>query len=339
MSIQDLPENIFKISVIEDPSHLNTIYSKWLSLYNQDISCTPFQSPDWIISWCRYFVKGSIHLIKISTDDNLVCIAPCYIYYGGGRRELKFLGSGNTDYMYLLIKKGYEEKISSLFYDYIFSVKNKFDEVFLQNIPPAEMNVKLKKFYIETEPYPVLYLPKDFNTYLSKISRNFINNIKRNLRQLEETGELTFQTAEENELDEYLDQLFDLHGKSWNERDAPGVFGDKETRNFHKTAVENLHRNNSVKLFRLTLDRKPIALLYMLVKDKTYYYYISGFSPEYKKYSPGSVILYKIIEEAFRLGIRKIDFLKGSEAYKYRWGAVDTHVYTLFLNRQELISL
>jgi CelD/BcsL family acetyltransferase involved in cellulose biosynthesis len=339
MLIEDLPESILKLNVIEDISGLSSIYPSWQELYKQDVNSTPFQSPDWIIPWCSYFINEKIHLISISDREELISIAPFYIFEQNGKKELKLIGTGNTDYNFPLIKKSYHREVFDLLNNYIYSIKEQFDNIYLEGIPET-----LKKFFPNyklfkiTEPYPTLQVQGNFSSYINNLSGKFIGNIRRSCRQLEEMGELLFQSAGTDELDEYMEQLFILHERSWNERESSGVLKDKKTQDFHKEAVKNLFRNKSVRLFRLTLNKEPIASLYMLTKEDTYYYYIGGFAPEYKKFSPGSVILYKIIEEAFKYGINKIDFLRGGEAYKYKWGAADTYVYILFLNRQELIS-
>ncbi len=53
------------------------------------------------------------------------------------------------------------------------------------------------------------------------------------------------------------------------------------------------------------------------------FYYLGGFDPALRAASPGAVLLARVAEEAIRSGLRRLDFLRGREAYKYAWGAVD----------------
>jgi CelD/BcsL family acetyltransferase involved in cellulose biosynthesis len=49
------------------------------------------------------------------------------------------------------------------------------------------------------------------------------------------------------------------------------------------------------------------------------------YAPEFRKFSPGHILFFKIIEEAFERGIRKFDFGAGEAKYKSRYG---TGIYT-----------
>jgi CelD/BcsL family acetyltransferase involved in cellulose biosynthesis len=49
--------------------------------------------------------------------------------------------------------------------------------------------------------------------------------------------------------------------------------------------------------------------------------------------SPGTQIVAHAIEEAVREGAEEFHFLRGGEAYKYAWGAVDRQNTALTLRR------
>jgi CelD/BcsL family acetyltransferase involved in cellulose biosynthesis len=52
-------------------------------------------------------------------------------------------------------------------------------------------------------------------------------------------------------------------------------------------------------------------------------YYQLGWSPEWRSYSLGSVLVGHAILWARAQGLRTFDFLRGRDEYKYRFGAVD----------------
>ena len=52
-------------------------------------------------------------------------------------------------------------------------------------------------------------------------------------------------------------------------------------------------------------------------------YYLGGFDPAHRQRSAGTLAIAALIEEAARRGARTFDLLRGSEPYKYRFGAVD----------------
>jgi len=60
-------------------------------------------------------------------------------------------------------------------------------------------------------------------------------------------------------------------------------------------------------------------------------YYLSGLDPAFQRLSPGTVMIGHAIEEAVRAGASGFDFLRGKEAYKYKWGAKDRPTYRCVL--------
>jgi hypothetical protein len=53
------------------------------------------------------------------------------------------------------------------------------------------------------------------------------------------------------------------------------------------------------------------------------YCYIGGFEPDLAVFSPGTLLLAHAIDAAIAAGRLEVDFLRGAEPYKYRFGARD----------------
>jgi len=65
------------------------------------------------------------------------------------------------------------------------------------------------------------------------------------------------------------------------------------------------------------------------VYDHTLYLYNAAYDNRYAQVSPGIVAIAMCIEDAIKRGIRRFEFLRGNETYKYRFGGRDHHIYTL----------
>lgn len=62
------------------------------------------------------------------------------------------------------------------------------------------------------------------------------------------------------------------------------------------------------------------------MRDRTHSY-IGGFDPRFAACSPGALVLEHALAEAVRERASEFDFLRGREAYKYRWGGRDRPQY------------
>ena len=62
-------------------------------------------------------------------------------------------------------------------------------------------------------------------------------------------------------------------------------------------------------------------------------YYNAGIDPDARDLSPGVLMVYAYVRRALERGLRRMDFLRGDEPYKYEWGAVDEPIQRVLLRR------
>jgi CelD/BcsL family acetyltransferase involved in cellulose biosynthesis len=84
----------------------------------------------------------------------------------------------------------------------------------------------------------------------------------------------------------------------------------------------------------LGIGQSTAAAYYGFAAKGAAHAYLRGFDPRFAQVRPGTQIVALATEEAVREGTRKFHFLRGGEAYKYAWGAVDRPSTTLTLTRQ-----
>jgi CelD/BcsL family acetyltransferase involved in cellulose biosynthesis len=171
---------------------------------------------------------------------------------------------------------------------------------------------------------PVVQLPakvEQFYESLNSTHRRKVLKAKRQLRN--EIGEIEFSRAQELNYGLYLNDLFRLHEAAWKARHKSGVLSDSRVQLFHQSLCKEFIENGHACLYKLKAGDAVISVVYGFIAKDRYYSYIGGFDPEYARYSPGNVILLHVMEDCINNGIKEFDFLRGSELYKYSWGAID----------------
>jgi CelD/BcsL family acetyltransferase involved in cellulose biosynthesis len=108
---------------------------------------------------------------------------------------------------------------------------------------------------------------------------------------------------------------------------VPGVLADRRVQEFHSRAAPALLESRVLRLYGLRFEGKLVACLYALVEDDVMCCYLQAFDPHYAPFSPGVNILGTLVEDAVRMGMRRADFLRGGESYKYQWGATVQPTY------------
>jgi CelD/BcsL family acetyltransferase involved in cellulose biosynthesis len=120
-----------------------------------------------------------------------------------------------------------------------------------------------------------------------------------------------------------LEHLLRLHTLRWEKRDEAGVLASDEIQAFQREAVPALAEHGLLRLYSLFIDERAASVYYALAHNGRAYLYLTGFDPLYDHESPGVVLMAHVMSEAVAEGCFEIDFLRGSEPYKYEWGAVD----------------
>jgi CelD/BcsL family acetyltransferase involved in cellulose biosynthesis len=100
-------------------------------------------------------------------------------------------------------------------------------------------------------------------------------------------------------------------------------------RRFHRDVAHGLVAAGLLRLSALRLDGRIAAVFYGFTAHGRAYYYLGGFDPDFERFSPGTMIVGRAIEDAVREGASELDFLRGREPYKYAWGAQDRPSWSL----------
>jgi CelD/BcsL family acetyltransferase involved in cellulose biosynthesis len=306
------------IEIIRDDAMLKGLEPEWWDLWSACPAATPFQSPAWLLPWRRQFRDGELVTGTLRRCGRLVGLLPLFHLAEPPEPRLLPLGAGNTDYLGGL----FLPDVSQGEIDAVLRAVTPWKALDLPQLPPdspllrgpAPTGWQDRSF--PEEPCPILPLPANLPARMTQ-------NLRYYRRRAEQAGTVRFETATPDRVVPLLDVLFRLHAARWAERGEAGVLADPRVERFHREAAPALARAGLLRLYALHLDDRPIAVLYGLAAKGRAYYYLSGFDPACAALGPGTLIVGHAIETAQREGAREFDFLRGSEAYKYRWGARD----------------
>ena len=310
------------VRVLATTAELEALRGEWDALWRADPRATAFQSPHWLLPWWKHIGEGTLCTVAVRDDDGvLVGLAPLYVYRdGGGVRHLFPIGIATTDYLEPLARAGWEQEVATAVLARIEDM-----EWDVLEWPQLRRDCALlaQRDGHPGEPNPVLALPA------TTIPKSTLANLRTCRNRAARVGALSYELATAREIPEYLEALARLHAQRWSKRGLPGVLSDGAVRSAHAEAAPLLQAAGVLRLHGLRLDGELIAVLYALVHRRRCCYYIAGFDPRHAFFSPGSLLLAHAIEAASAEGATVFDFLRGAEAYKYRWGAVDQAMFTL----------
>lgn len=303
--------------VITSTEELQGLASEWDELWRRDHNATPFQSPHWLLPWWQHFGGGELATIVCRDNGRIEAIAPLYILRDEDSDESLglLIGTGISDYLDILGSATDEVLRQLASFDcqlWDFQQLRPSSPLLEASFPEAwGDNVE------EQDACPVMSLAENVG------SAHFQKKLRYYRHSLERQGEVTYEAATAESLDDLLTDLFDLHAARWKRRGLPGVLADDVIQSFHRDVAPRMLEAGALRMYELRVSERTAAIFYGFAHHDTVYYYLGGYDPAFEKMSIGTVIVAHAIEEAARAGAQRFDFLRGAEQYKYAWGAED----------------
>ena len=181
---------------------------------------------------------------------------------------------------------------------------------------------------------PVVTFPvgADLDAYLATLGKKERHEIRRKVRRAEAFGEIQLDDSP-RPLDE-LEAFIDLHQKRWGDDGLfPATPGGDQSRILFRRLFELFGPDGALRLTFLSVGGRRIAAGIHFETADEILYYNAGVDPEARDLSPGVLMVHAYVQRALARGIRRMDFLRGDEPYKYEWGAVDEPIQRVLVRR------
>ncbi|MCS6778046.1 MAG: GNAT family N-acetyltransferase [Chloroherpetonaceae bacterium] len=329
-----------RVVAIRDSTGITALEGVWRALQARCPDLTPFQTWEWNEVWWKHFgARKRLLLLIFHAGEQPVGIAPLYIsrHLGTPLRRLAWVGTGQSDYLGPVVLPGYAMEVAEALWQTLRAYQTCWDIADLQQIradsallSPSLLSTEATP--LPMEPCPFLTLPDDWSAFTARLSKKMRANLGYYERLLYRTfPDARMFLADASTLEEGMRAFFALHQSRWNARWLPGVLGSRRVQAFHCEVAGRFLANGWLRLHLLQADGNLRAALYCYALGKRTYYYLGGFAPEYARYSPGTLLTARAIRNAITEGHIEFDFLRGDEAYKYRWHPEQRLNYRLLL--------
>ncbi|MDG4553804.1 MAG: GNAT family N-acetyltransferase [Candidatus Competibacter sp.] len=167
---------------------------------------------------------------------------------------------------------------------------------------------------ISTENFKTL--PHDFNKLLGNFKKKKRYNLRAMARKFLDAGGRMIASTDRSSYKYFLDILFLLHQKRAEERIHKSTFAGSRVEAFHQQLI---HSTDRACFYGLLLNQQIISVIYGFKFDNRFFYYQVAHDPDYADLSPGTVLLFFVIEDCCLKGVKEFNFLQGDESYKKIW--------------------
>jgi CelD/BcsL family acetyltransferase involved in cellulose biosynthesis len=266
-----------------------------------------------------------LQTVAVLRASHLVGLAPLYLEQGEMGTRLLPLGAPLSDYLDILIDPSCHSESAAFLMDSVLALR--WDRFELEELPEEAAAWTLpcpataSSAAARQGPCPVLHLDCSENLAGAVPSRRR-RQLRRAVRAARRRGETVIEPAAGSPRG-FLDHLFRLHRACWERRGERGVLWNPAVQTFHRRALSRLAKAGLARCYLMRIDDTVVGAYYGFLNRPRAYAYIGGFDPDFADESPGSILIGHALAEAVREGATEFHFLRGGEAYKYSWGAVD----------------
>lgn len=299
---------------------------------------SPMEHPCWLMNWWNVYRsrERETELFLVSLRDGSTTIAISPLYLDG--TVLRLLGDGRacTDHLELLIGRqsdsgAFRRMISDLL-DWLSSGAEAtcWTRIELESIrldgPTHSVSTRIKNRMLvhqrDAVPTCEINLPKTWDEYLASLSKNHRKRCRRWLREYDDIERMeTISTLDSWDCEDAFETLVRLHNERRGDLDQ-GLFACPDFKEFLKAAFTELSQLEMAEISAIRVDQQILAVELEFYNSTTTFAYQSGLADGGLKYSGGSLSLLRRIRNAIQNGRLTYDLMRGNEAYKFHWDAV-----------------
>lgn len=282
-------------------------------------------SPEWCRLWWKHFGGRGRRLFVLAEEDggDIQAVAPFMIESGRFLRQLKFIGSGLTDYHDVIFDPERGSGAAERFLETVHQ-ERRIDLVNLEQISqnsPLCALLREKRSYRSRAMSDCLSLLLDFpdwEAYEGRLSKKFRKYCRYSLRRLEREGRVEFRRFGSGEISsDQTRAVFEMVGENYRGTGRFDKLNLKPMRSFISGMIKNIPQTT---LFTLRLDDTLLAYSLGFFQNGIYYHWNSAFDHRYSQNSPGVLLLYGLIRQLIREErAREVDFMRGDYGYKHRY--------------------
>ena len=295
---------------------------------------TPFQTFAWVSHWFEHVGRhcGAQPMIVCGySQDDLVILLPMMREHFVGGSRLTWPGFKLADYNAPIVKADYFKQLTvsgvEALWQQVGSVlPGKADYAYL--VKHAAFLGPYKNPFAEFMARPfsaqahATKLAADWKSHYANLRSG---RTRRRLRMKEKSlaglGTVAFERiTDAGARADFLTTVLAWKTEQLKGRGSTNPFSDPRVFEFYHHYATDPHVADNLHIIQLTLDGKPIIGTVCLANGPELVIYQTAYTPgPHMRYSPGMLMIIKLMEYAIAQGFQVLDFALGDEAYKLEW--------------------
>lgn len=314
---------------------IEKISDEWIELCKDGVSNEPFFRPEWFRSFVKNFEK-EILLVTVRKNGKLKAVLPLVKKKDSlhgvpivKHSSIFNLQSQRFDLIHTKDESEKDDILRAIWQELkrqkdwnVFETRLTYRNSWLADLLKIAEKENYKTGVWEMDSAPFVSLPegedknKLIENYFKGLSKNRRKLLSKNLRHLQEIGEVEFCVTQ-GFSKELIEKYFALEAQSWKARAGTDVNSDERIAKLHEDFARECAAKNVLFIHELKLDGKTIAMYLSIGFDeKRTIGWKMSFDENYAKFSPGNVLFKEVLSECMRRNSSELDMLSPSNYNK-----------------------
>ena len=324
------------MKIISDITEMESLKSSWEALWQNDNWSTPFNHPDWILSYAKAFPYQNYFIVE-TRKEQFTCVWPLQKI----NQTFFFIGDPQADYSRPSVSNDISSEaaiqillngLDQLSFESLFLREWQQGDPLIAALHKYARQCGYHTLIEKGFPCPRMVQESGSDIFYQKFVKS--KNQKRVLNVLKRNGNLEFKTlSKESDIQKHLTSFFLMHTCRW---DTVGetVFMDSAMRQFYTNLTQSLPQA-LIHFSLLKQDDNIIAMNYDFVHKKSLYWYKAAFNNQLNNQSPGLGLLCYIGREINDKGFQILDFTRGTETWKLRFANDVAYTSNTYITRKK----
>ena len=319
--------------VVTDYEAFAALQPEWNDVARRAQATSPFLLHEWFRTWWDSFGAGHrLHVVIAREGNRIVGIAPLMAeqvhMYGLPVRRLDLLHNDHTPRADWIVDRSTPNAYEAL-WNALHETRGHWDLLQLSRLPhdsptlPAIAGLAQRERCLtgtwRGDVSPYLTLSGTWDSYLASLPAKFRSNLRNRFSRLTHIGEPRLELVDHDDDGQACEDALRLEASGWKVDAGTSIASSAPVRQFYKRLAERAAAGGWLRLMFLTVGGRRIATSYGACLDGTLFLVKTGYDPEFAACAPFKLLTYLAIQHAYAEGLREIDFLGDTEAWKLEW--------------------
>ena len=340
--------------IVRDAKELMPHVEAWDRL-SRSCAHSVFGSAGWVLPWIEVYAPTSklFCILFFDENDELVSFVPTMLVRKCHLTILKFIGSPLNDFNEIVVEPQFQEEVFRLLVDTLHEYGSEWDVFDCEVISSTQMEQLMicesrsaKFCYRQLHPIesPVIDLPATMQEYYGRMSSTWRHRFKGSLNKVCKKGGFRFDVfVDYVDIQGHLDQFECVRVECWRKRcrdkELTALSQGQVFLQFLDKVAKELARSQSIAFPCLTCNDRVAAMGIYFISSAGILNYMKSWNIDYLHFSPGKVLEMNMIEYAINHGVKKFDFGRGNESYKYDFLARNVYLQHCVFGKKNIAGL